>query len=996
MKHEPRAMNHESTYGAPDSRFKVFHDLMSKKVERILLISSTYDAWMMEEDCRLSERIVNEYRGLNLSRPPRLVWVSSSEEAMAAVDKMPFDLVIVMAGHVDDQTSALGHRLKSRCPQVPAILLCHNMSTFKENITTQNIPGFDHTFYWSGNTDLLVALIKSVEDRKNIVHDTHHAGIRVILLVEDSPVYISSLLPILYRELVVQVQSVIEEGLNEEHRLLAMRARPKILVAGSYEEAIAHFENIKPYVLGVISDLRYPRNGRLDDRAGVELLKKIHEERFDIPLLLISSEPSIANAAAEIPASFTSKHSLTLHEEIHNFFLNHLGFGPFVFKTPEGQEISRAANLRTLEQQIGAIDQDAFAYHCNRNDFSRWFFARAEIELADKVRPIHHNSFSNIEKRRGNLLSIIRERRMQRQKGLVVNFEAGNMDMDTEFFKIGKGSMGGKARGLAFVSSFLSRNSAFGDKYPTIRIKIPQTMVITAEGFDDFIDLNHLKTLSKSNLTDEQIAERFRNASLPQWILENLKAFLEQITYPLAVRSSGLLEDAQTRAYAGLYSTYMLPNDASDLQCRLDHLCQAIKLVYASTFFEDPKRFAQRVGHRTEEEKMAVIIQQLTGQAYGPYFYPDISGVAQSYNYYPFSKMKPEEGIVAIVAGLGKTAMDGGQALRFSPAYPKLSARSTTVDDILKNAQWSFYALKLKEDPVELGIDEDITLVQRQISEAADEPVINFLCGTYSPQEHRIRQSHHCQGHSVLTFDNILKFDHFPLAEILEDLLAVGQEAMGCPVEIEFSVNLCHDMNCQPDFSVLQLRPMGARQDQMRVDISPNDVEKAFCFSTQALGNGLDEEISDIVYLKPDAFDVAFTLDMVQEIAQINARLLKSGRRFLLVGPGRWGSADRWLGIPVRWADISGVGAIIETACAQLKAEPSQGSHFFHNLTSLGINYLNVTDKGSDFLHWSWLTRLPTVAEDRFVAHVRLDTPLRLKVDGRSSRAVLLLPPLRR
>lgn len=985
-------MNPEPTYGSPDSRFKIFHDLMSEKVERILLVSSTYDAWMMEEDCRLSERIINEYRGLNLSRPPRLTWVSSFDEAMAAVNQMPFDLVIAMAGHVDAQVSMLGQSLKRKCPQLPTILLCHDMSTFQESVTSQNIPGFDNTLYWSGNTDLLVALIKSVEDRKNLVHDTRHAGIRVILLVEDSPVYMSSLLPILYRELVVQVQSVMEEGLNEEHRLLAMRARPKIMMAGSYEAAMASYKQMEPYVLGVISDLRFPRNHRLDHRAGVELLKQIHDDRFDIPLLLISSEPSIASAAAEIPASFTSKNSPTLLEEIHGFFLNQLGFGPFVFKTRDGKEIARATNLRTLEQQIAGIDPESFAHHCNHNDFSRWFFARAEIELADKVRPIHHNTFSNIENRRRNLLAIIKERRMQRQKGLVVNFEDGTMDMDAEFFKIGKGSMGGKARGLAFVASLLSRSSTFGRSYPSLRIAIPQTLVITTEGFDDFIESNQLKSLSKSNFNDAEIADIFLKAPLPQWILKKLKAFLGQVSYPLAVRSSGLLEDAQTRAYAGLYSTYMLPNDDPILQHRLEHLCQAIKLVYASTYYEDPKRFAQRVGHRTEEEKMAVIVQQLIGQRHGAFFYPAISGVAQSYNYYPFSRMKPEEGIVSIVAGLGKTAMEGGQALRFSPSHPQLSARSTSVDDVLKNAQWSFYALKLQMGSIALGIDEDITLEKRQISEAAHEKGIDLLCGNYLPQEHRIRQTRHSRGQAVLTFSNILKFDHFPLAKILKNLLAMGQKAMGCPVEIEFSVNLCHASKCQPDFAILQLRPMGARQEQVREEISQEEIENAFCFSTQSLGNGFNEDIFDVVYVKPEAFDTVFTVDMVAEITQMNAQLRKRGRKFLLVGPGRWGSADRWLGIPVRWSDISGVGAIVETTCPQLKVEPSQGSHFFHNLTSLGINYLNVTDNGSDFLHWHQLTCLPRVSEHRFTAHVRLEKPLCMKVDGLSSRAVIQLP----
>ena len=979
--------------GSPDSRFKLFHDLMPHKVEQVLLVSSTYDAWMMEEDCRLSECIINEYHGLNLSKPPRLHWVSSHDDAMAALAKKHFDLVITIVGTIDARILEFGRHLNRQYKDLPSTLLCHDASSFQDEKILQSArPIFDQIFCWSGNTDLLLAIIKSVEDRKNILADTMHAGIRVILLVEDSPVYISTFLPILYRELVSQVQSVMDEGLNEEHRLLTMRARPKILVANSYDEALEYYKQFEPYILGVISDVRYPRNGHLCGRAGIELLKLIHQKRFDIPLLLVSSELSNENLATDIPATFISKHSQALLEEIHDFFINRLGFGPFVFKTPDGREISRATNLHTIEQQIPNISQEAFTYHCNRNDFSRWFFARAEVELADKVRPNDQNTFPTVDNRRLNLLKLIRELKTGRQKGLVVNFEPSTMEMNADFYKIGKGSLGGKARGLAFVSRLLANNEAFLGKYASLHISIPKTLVITTEGFDEFIETNSLKPLAKSSQTDAEIAGQFLQAPLPQWIVDQLCLYLSKTKYPLAVRSSGLLEDAQNRAYAGLYKTYMLSNDNPDFQYRLEELCCAVKLVYASTYFRNPKRFAQRVGHRTEEEKMAVIVQQLIGQAHRDLFYPAISGVAQSYNYYPFSRMKPEDGIVSMVAGLGKTVMQGGQSLRFSPRYPKLASRSTDVDNMLKELQGALYALRLKDESTSLTIDEDSTLAIQQIAEAADNPVISFLCGTYLPDEHRIRDSRHRQGVPVLTFANLLKYDGFPLSQILTDILRIGQEAMGCPVEIEFSVNLCLGANCQPDFAILQMRPMSARDEHIQIEIAEDDVERAFCFTTKALGNGETSEITDIVYVKPDCFDAAYTVEMARQVSRFNREMQDQDRKYLLLGPGRWGSADRWLGIPVSWSDISSVGAIIETVCPQLNVEPSQGSHFFHNLTSLGIPYLNVTDDRCDSLHWDWLSMQATLGETRFIRHTRLVSPLTLKIDGRSSKAVVLLP----
>jgi hypothetical protein len=630
-------------------------------------------------------------------------------------------------------------------------------------------------------------------------------------------------------------------------------------------------------------------------------------------------------------------------------------------------------------------------YHASRNDFSRWLFARTEIMLASKVRPIREDDFSSVDKHRQYLISIIQARRSRRQKGVVVNFEAAEFDLDTEFFKIGTGSLGGKARGLAFVSNLLKRLPAIHQKFENINIFVPQAMVITTEGFEAFVEENNLKGLSKSDAPDEEIADTFCKAAFPQWITDDLRAYLARITYPLAVRSSSLLEDAQFRAYAGLYRTYMVPNDHPDLDLRLSQLINAIKLVYASTYFQNPKAFSRRVGQRTEEEKMAVIIQRLVGERYGDYFYPAISGVAQSHNYYPFSKMQPEEGIATIAMGLGKTVMEGEKALRFSPKYPQILPQRTTVDDILENSQRFFFSLKMGGPYPELGINEDANLAKREVDDVTEDPPMKLLASTYIPQEHRMRDTTHIPGHRVLTFSQVLKYDLLPLAGLLSDVLQVGQEGMGCPVELEFSVNWPQDQNRKPEFALLQLRPMTARAELGQVEISQADVARAFCHSFHALGNAEKTDIADILYVKPDTFDAGRTPDIAQEIGELNDSLLRQRKKYILIGPGRWGSADRWLGIPVSWAQIAGVGAMIETSSPDLKAEPSQGSHFFHNISTLGINYVMVSDNKEDFLDWSWLTSLPVVKESNYVAHVEFSRPLVLKVDGRNSRCVMYL-----
>ena len=679
-----------------DSSFKIFHELMTQKVREILLVSSLYDFCIMEEDGRLSERIIHEYRGLNLSQPPRITWVSSAEEALSILDNKEFDMVITMPRLADMDAFAMGKTIKRKRQDLPVILMTHSALTPDFGPGQTHSQGIDRVFVWSGNTDILLALIKNAEDRLNVIHDTAMAGVRVILFVEDSPIYASVLLPILYRAIVLQAQAVMVEGLNEEHRLLTMRARPKILFATNLEEARSLFKQFEPYILGVISDVSFPHNHEIDPNAGIHLLSQIKKERFDIPLLLTSSEPSNRKKAAKIPAMFIDKNSPSLLSEVRSFFIEKLGFGDFVFRMPDGREIGRASNFRALEKILPTIPPESVYHHWQHNDFSRWLFARSEIRLASKWRPLTDADFAGqVKMMHQYLIDTLCARRKLRQKGVVVNFDAEDFDPDTDFLKIGKGSLGGKGRGLAFISTLLRRNFEIHQKFDQVDLVVPKTLVITTEGFDTFIETNDLKALSKSDISDKKILDLFQRARFPEDIAEDLRAYLLQVQYPLAIRSSGLLEDAQFRAYANLYSTYLIPNDSPDLEARVEHLIAAVKGVYASTYFKGAKGFARRVGHRTEDEKMAVIIQQLIGQAYGNYFYPAISGVAQSHNYYPFSHLKPEDGIVNVALGLGKMVAEGEKSLRFCHKYPQFLPQRSTVDDILEYAQYFFYAMKL-------------------------------------------------------------------------------------------------------------------------------------------------------------------------------------------------------------------------------------------------------------------------------------------------------------
>jgi hypothetical protein len=975
---------------------KIYHELMAKKVGEILLVCCPYDAFIMEEEGRLSNRIIHEYKGLNLSKPPRLTWASSAEDAFEKLAEKYFDLILAMPSLDGMDVYAFGGEVKKRYSDLPFYMLLHNTCDIDHYICGETNTAVDRSYIWGGNADLLLAIIKNFEDEMNVAFDTENAKVRVIIMVEDSPYHYSAFLPVLYKQIVLQTQSVIDESINEEHRLLKMRGRPKVLVAHNYEEAISLYEQFKPYLLSVFSDMRYPKNGKEDEYAGYKLLTRVKEEIPDLPVLILSTEERNREKIHSIPAVFINKNSNNLHDQIKTFFVTQLGFGAFVFRMPNGEEIARATGLRAVEKLIPQIPDESIIFHAKNNDFSRWLMARSEIDFALNLKPYTIDDFPDPKDLKRFLIDSIRARRRGTRQGHVIDFDSEKFDSDTDFMKIGSGSLGGKARGLAFMAFQIKRDDSLGKKFPGVNISIPQTFVIATDGFKLFVEENNLARLLESGMEqeDSQVIEQFVMARFPDLLEKNLRTYIQNVKYPIAVRSSSLFEDALYQPFAGLYNTYMLPNSDPDPEKRLERLIMAIKLVYASTYLKAPRSYAKSTMHRTEDEQMAVVLQQITGTRFKNYFYPSISGVAQSYNFYPIAHLKAEEGISYIALGLGKIVMEGGKTLRFCPKYSQFLPQFSIVDDILENSQKYFYALKTDEFPDQSSFFDDSaddpTLARLDLSDALDHPMVQYLSSTFHVQDNRIRDSFSKKGFPVLTFANILKYNSFPLAGILEEVTRIGSRWMGSSVEVEFAVNLPKDGQSKPEFSLLQIRPMGRYKQNLGVKISKSDINKAFCYSSLSLGNGEYKDIYDVVYVNPETFDAGKTIEIAVEINKINALFNENNRKYVLIGPGRWGSSDRWLGIPVGWNDISNVGVMVETTIESIKADPSQGSHFFQNITSLGISYITVSDKGDDFIDYDFFSCQTCENTTQYLKHIHFETPIKILVDGTTSQAVLM------
>jgi len=991
---------------------KTYHALMPFKVREILIVSSLYDAFIIEEEGLISELVIGQYQHLLLSSPPRVTRVYSGKKALLNIKENRYDLVITMSKHIGMDPYDFGKKVKKLNPNLPVILLATDAIDI--NLAQQKVTekGIDKTFYWTGDSTLFLAAIKYVEDSINVQYDTINGNVRVLLMLEDSIHHYSMFLPIIYTEIVQQTQRSISEDLNEMQRLLRRRARPKILIAQTYEEGMSLYEKYKEYILGIITDINFQRKSKTDPNAGYAFAKKIKKESKFLPILMQSSDPKNRKKADEIGAYFLDKNSPSIVRDFQHFVLNHLGFGDFIFLVPKNKnvnknqkirsetihnqtvEIARASNMKEFEENLKKVPIECIKYHSDRNDFSNWLMARCEFKPAMKIRHNKSSDFININEIRKHLISIFNESRRKRQLGAITDFSQQSFEFDSSFTRIRGDSLGGKGRGIAFIRSLLTRYN-LEKKYKNINISVPSTVVVGTLEFDRFISENKLiNFINKENITDQEIAKKFLDSKICNELKSDLSKVLKHFKSPLAIRSSSLLEDSQSRPFAGIYSTYMIPNNHKNDAIRLRHLCQAIKLVYASAFYKESKAYIESTSSKIEEEKMAVIIQELVGNEFGGRFYPTISGVAQSYNFYPVSHQTFEDGIANIAVGLGKTVVGGEKSLRFSPAYPNIITDFSNSDEILKNSQRELFVLDTTKKNFQFSKSDDVTLNKLNIEDIINDGTLKDVSSTYDINDEIIRDSYSPQGPHLITFANILKYNNFPLASILKDVLDIGQHGMGCPIEIEFAVTLGEDGNKPPTFSILQLRPLVCSHDNYEITLNEKkNRNKFFIHSDKSLGNGILKSIKDIVYVPPETFDSAKTVEIADEVEKINKYLSKKSIPYILIGPGRWGTQDRWLGIPVKWSQISGVSVIVETALENFNIKPSQGTHFFHNITSRGIGYINVPYNSKDFfIDWDWLEKQNLFKKLKFVKHIKLFDPLTIKLNGRSGHALILKP----
>lgn len=981
----------QSVPGAGGS-FSGFGHLMPNRIQEILLVASMYDAFTLEEGGRLTELLLNEYRELNLSLPPRVTRASTGEEALKLIDARRFDLVIVMTRLGDMEATDLAARVKRSRPGFPVFNLSFNPRELHHLQEADSGRAIDRYFLWTGDVRLLLAMIKYCEDLLNVAHDTRYGDVRCILLVEDSVRFYSSYLPMLYTEVLQQTQSLMDEGINISHRLLRLRARPKILLAGSFEEAWEIYGKYKDSLLGVICDGRFPWEGAHREDAGVEFIRRVKAVDPHTPAVLQSTNLDLAAVARGAGAGFIHKNSRRLLLELRTFMLENFGFGDFVFRGQDGAELGRAQDLRTLVELIRKVPAESIRHHASRDHFSNWLRARTEFGLAAMIRPRKVTEFSDLEELREYLVRVISAFRAESQQGIVADFSRRNFDTNSPFVRIGGGSLGGKGRGLAFMNSILHRYGV-NRRYSGTVIQVPPTAVVGTDVFDLFLEQGGLRELALGETADQEVLGRFLGANLPAAIHGDLQTFLEQVRYPLAVRSSSLLEDSQFQPFAGVYATYMLANSHPDLKVRLAQLCDAIKLVYASAYSRAAKSYIEATSNRIEEEKMAVIIQQMVGRRYGDYDYPHISGVAHSCNFYPSNGLEPQDGVAAVALGLGRTIVEGGKVLRFCPAKPHILPQFGTTVDWVKNSQRRFFAVDVSDPGAFPGARDDFNLAHLDLEVAERHGTLEPIGSVYSAENNAIYDGIHRPGVRLVSFAHVLKSDLFPLAEILKLLLELGRRTMSAEVEIEFAVVLGDGRDDPHQFGFLQIRPLAAGHEAPDIPEHLLWGQDALVATSVALGNGRREGIRDILYVPRDRFDRACTQEAAEEIGRANRRFVDRATPFLLLGPGRWGSADRWLGIPVRWDQISGARVIVETDLEDFKVTPSQGSHFFQNLTSFQVGYLTVnTTEGTSQLDWAWLDAQPGQDVGAFLRHVRLPAPLTVLIDGRSRRGVVLKP----
>jgi CheY-like chemotaxis protein len=981
----------EHGYG---TRFQGFQNLMRYRIRDVLLVSSLYDLYLFEEDGRLYELIRNEYQGLHLSHSPELTRVSSGKEAIALIkEERRFDLIITTL-HIEDMNAQRFARMVREAGiTIPIVLLAYDNRELKDLLTHHDTGVFDRIFIWQGDYRLIIAIIKHLEDRMNVDHDTKLVGVQSIILIEDSVRYYSSFLPLIYTELLNQSQRLISEGINLSHKYLRMRARPKILLCTTYEEAWDYYQQFENNILGIISDIDFMRGGQQDPRAGIEFAKKVKGRRPDIPTLLQSTTPEFEAQCHMLGASFVLKDSPTLLNELRQFMIQYFSFGDFIFRLPDGTEVGRASDLKSLEYELQFVPEASIQYHGERNHFSNWLKARTEFWLAHQLRPRKVSDYPSLAALREDLIASLREYRRLRQRGIITDFSKDTFIPTSSFARIGGGSLGGKARGLGFVN-ILINNYDVRDRFEDVHIDVPPAVVLGTDVFDQFIDENDLRSFALNEIDDGEITRRFLEAKkFPEDVLGNLAAFLDLIRDPLAVRSSSLLEDSQYHPFAGVYETYMIPNNNPNQFIRLSELVTTIKRVYASTFYQAAKDYIRVTSYRLEEEKMAVIIQKMVGSAHENRFYPDFSGVAKSYNFYPVPPQTPFDGIVSAALGLGKTIVDGGITVRFCPKYPDHLLQFHSTEEALNNNQRAFYALQLDSVVTETAETHDVLLKQHDLSVAERDGTLHHVGSTYMSENDRIYDGISRQGTRLVTFAPILHSELFPLARIIDLLLEMGSWGMGSPVELEFAVSMSPPAGKPKEFGLLQIRPLVLSREMEELEIDSVPQSKLICQSAQVLGNGVIAGIYDIIMVDPDKFERSKTQQVAKEVGMLNDRLLRERRQYVLIGMGRWGSLDPWLGIPIKWENISGAKAIVEAGFKDMDVTPSQGSHFFQNITSFQVGYFTIDANDSrSFVDWHWLMARTPVEALEYTRHLCFDRPLVVKINGHKNRGIILKP----
>lgn len=973
-------------------KFDDYRSLMPNRVREILLVANLYDAFVLEEDGSLSEQIWSQYVGMRLTDPPNVQRVSTVSRALEVVKKGSLDMVLVMMRLGEGDPFAFAREAKKILPDLPIVLLATDPSELNTLPPYEERAAIDNIFIWNNDAEILLAIIKLMEDKINVDADTKNGKVRVILLMEDAIVHYSSFLPIMYRVIMKLTRKLIDDGFNDLHKQLRMRSRAKVLWADSYEEGMAIYEKYKKYILGVISDVRYWRNGKKDSDAGFEFVKAIRKNSPDLPVMLHSSEPMLnQNRAYSIGADFLDKNSPSLLTDLRTFLEDRMGFGDFVFRLPNGVEVARASNTYDLLETIQQVPIESLIWHAQRNHFSNWLMARTEINIAESMKSRKVEEYSSDEAVRQDIATLISDGLADKQRDVVAKFSIKRSSKRIKFMHLGEGSLGGKGRGIAFVRYILKRFN-IKESFSDINIGVPSTLVIGAGEFEHFLKENHLKRFAIECDDILEIQKRFLEARVRPELYVSLRHYLKRTSKPIAVRSSSILEDSHLQPFAGLYATYMIPNNSNSESVRLSQLISAIKMVWASTYGKNPKSYFKATSHRIESEQMAVIVQEVVGKKHGNYFYPTFSGVGQSYNFYPYGPMEPEDGVSHLAVGLGKMVVDGGSVVRFSPQYPQVLPQFAGPKDWLELSQKQFFALNLESSKVPVWEKDYDGLELLELSQAEQDNELGLIGSVYCPDDMIIRDSLSYSGPRLATFSGILKYNEFPLASILGNLFEIFQSAMGCPIEMEYAVNLW-PQNRKDEFKILQLRPLIANAEKKVVAITEDETENSWIKTDTALGNGINDTLTDIIFVDPDRFDKLHMNDIKNEIDEFNNKLENENRKYVLIGFGRWGSSDPYLGIGVGWSQISKAAVMVEASLEDFRIDPSNGAHFFQNITSLGIGYLTMKygDEHS-FIDWQWLRSQNIVEEKTYTTHVKLNRPTIIKIDGTSSRAIGIKP----